>query len=74
MDTDTALKTFSLANDVRELDAADEMLVFDKAEAQRIDKEAPWRKELVLSHIFPFISPASSLLPFLILAAPRFMM
>lgn len=45
MDTATALKTFSLANDVRELDAADEMLVFDKAEAARIDREAPWTKE-----------------------------
>ncbi|KAF8601898.1 Mov34-domain-containing protein [Ceratobasidium sp. AG-I] len=45
MDTDAALKTFSLANDVRELDAADEMFVYDKAEAQRIDKEAPWKKD-----------------------------
>jgi len=45
MDTDAALKTFSLANDVRELDAADEMFVFDKAEAARIDKEAPWKKD-----------------------------
>ncbi|KAG8696955.1 COP9 signalosome catalytic subunit rri1, partial [Ceratobasidium sp. 394] len=45
MDTDTARKTFELANDVRELDAADEMFVFDKVEAQRIDKEAPWKKD-----------------------------
>ncbi|CAE7112781.1 unnamed protein product [Rhizoctonia solani] len=44
-DTDAALKTFSLANDVREVDAADEMLVYDKAEAVRIDKEAPWKKD-----------------------------
>jgi hypothetical protein len=42
---DTALKTFSLTNDVREIDAADEILVYDKAEAVRIDKEAPWKKE-----------------------------
>ncbi|KAL5638097.1 hypothetical protein ACGC1H_002374 [Rhizoctonia solani] len=44
-DADTALKSFSLANDVREVDAADEMLVYDKAEAVRIDKEAPWKKD-----------------------------
>ncbi|ELU36317.1 jun coactivator Jab1 [Rhizoctonia solani AG-1 IA] len=44
-DTDTAFKTFSLANDVREIDAADEILVYDKAEAVRIDKEAPWKKD-----------------------------
>ncbi|CAE6471985.1 unnamed protein product [Rhizoctonia solani] len=44
-DADTALKTFSLANNVREVDAADEMLVYDKAEAARIDKEAPWKKD-----------------------------
>ncbi|CAE6372473.1 unnamed protein product [Rhizoctonia solani] len=42
---DTALKTFSLTNDVREIDAADEILVYDKAEAVRIDKEAPWKKD-----------------------------
>ncbi|CAE6471893.1 unnamed protein product [Rhizoctonia solani] len=44
-DSDTALKTFSLANDVHEVDAADEILVYDKAEAVRIDKEAPWKKD-----------------------------
>ncbi|KAF8755625.1 Mov34 protein [Rhizoctonia solani] len=44
-DTDTAFKTFSLTNDVREIDAADEILVYDKAEAVRIDKEAPWKKD-----------------------------
>ncbi|CEL63357.1 COP9 signalosome complex subunit 5 [Rhizoctonia solani AG-1 IB] len=42
---DTALKTFSLTNDVREIDPADEILVYDKAEAVRIDKEAPWKKD-----------------------------
>ncbi|KAJ1301898.1 hypothetical protein OPQ81_000738 [Rhizoctonia solani] len=44
-DAETALKTFSLANDVREIDVADEILVYDKAEAVRIDKEAPWKKD-----------------------------
>ncbi|KAB5589618.1 COP9 signalosome complex subunit 5 [Ceratobasidium theobromae] len=45
MQADTALKTFSLANDVREVDVADEMVVYDKVEAARIDKEAPWKKD-----------------------------
>ncbi|KAG8793261.1 COP9 signalosome catalytic subunit rri1 [Ceratobasidium sp. 428] len=45
MDTDTALKTFELANQVREVDAADEMFIYDKVEARRIDNEAPWKKD-----------------------------
>ncbi|KAG8723833.1 COP9 signalosome catalytic subunit rri1 [Ceratobasidium sp. 395] len=53
MDTDTALKTFELANQVREVDAADEMFIYDKAEARRIDNEAPWKKDPMVSRANP---------------------
>jgi hypothetical protein len=44
---DTALKTFSLENDVLEISPQDEIYKFDSEEAKRIDREAPWSKESV---------------------------
>jgi COP9 signalosome complex subunit 5 len=41
----TALKTFSLTNDVLEISPQDEIYRFDKAETQRIIREAPWAQE-----------------------------
>lgn len=44
---DTALKTFSLTNDVLEISPQDEIYRFDAEENRRINREAPWTKECV---------------------------
>jgi COP9 signalosome complex subunit 5 len=41
----TALKTFSLENDVLDVSANDEIYRFDAAENRRINREEPWKKE-----------------------------
>lgn len=40
-----ALKTFNLANDVKELNAQDEIFKFDAVENRRINNERPWARE-----------------------------
>ncbi|KAM5533562.1 hypothetical protein V8D89_012778 [Ganoderma adspersum] len=40
-----ALKTFNLANDVKELNAQDEIFKFDAAENRRINNERPWARD-----------------------------
>ncbi|KAJ7289205.1 Mov34-domain-containing protein [Mycena rebaudengoi] len=41
----TALKTFSLENDVLDVSANDEIYRFDAAENRRINREEPWKKD-----------------------------
>lgn len=43
--SDTALKTFSLTNDVLEVSPQDEIYRYDKEENTRINREAPWSNE-----------------------------
>jgi COP9 signalosome complex subunit 5 len=43
----TALKTFSLANDVLEVSAEDQIYKYDVEANRRINREAPWTKESV---------------------------
>ncbi|EDR05432.1 uncharacterized protein LACBIDRAFT_303135 [Laccaria bicolor S238N-H82] len=53
MSSRTALKTFSLTNDILEVTVQDEIYRFD-AEANRwINQEAPWTKECVPSNYHP---------------------
>ena len=40
-----ALKTFSLANDIKEISAQDEIFRYDPAENRRINNEKPWVRE-----------------------------
>ena len=43
-----ALKTFNLANDIKELSAQDEIFRYDPVENRRINNEKPWVRESVL--------------------------
>ena len=40
-----ALKTFNLANDIKELSAQDEIFRYDPAENRRINNDKPWVRE-----------------------------
>ena len=40
-----ALKTFSLANDIKEISAQDEIFRYDPAENRRINNDKPWVRE-----------------------------
>ncbi|KAI9065609.1 Mov34-domain-containing protein [Trametes sanguinea] len=42
---DIALKTFSLANDIKELSAQDEIFRFDPQENKRINNDRPWARD-----------------------------
>ena len=39
------LKTFSLANDIKELGAQDEIFKYDPVENRRINNDKPWVRE-----------------------------
>jgi COP9 signalosome complex subunit 5 len=43
----TALKTFSLANDVLEVSPEDQIYRYDAEADDRINQESPWTKECV---------------------------
>ncbi|TFY80713.1 hypothetical protein EWM64_g3298 [Hericium alpestre] len=43
--SDTALKSFSLTNDIRELSPQDEIYAFDVEANKRINREAPWAND-----------------------------
>ena len=43
----TALKTFSLANDILEVSPQDEIYRFDPAANAKLNRESPWTKECV---------------------------
>jgi COP9 signalosome complex subunit 5 len=45
MSSSTALKTFSLTNDIIEISPQDEIYRFDAAADKRINNEQPWKKE-----------------------------
>lgn len=42
-----AKKTFELLNDVRPLDPADEIFMYDAAEQKKLVQAAPWKQECV---------------------------
>lgn len=43
--SNVALKTFSLENDIKELDAQDEIFRYDPEENKRINMDRPWARE-----------------------------
>jgi COP9 signalosome complex subunit 5 len=43
--SNTALKSFSLANDVLTVSPQDEIYKFDVEQNKKINKDAPWTKE-----------------------------
>lgn len=43
----TAQKTFELMNDVRALDPADEIFLYDVEEQKKLVRQAPWKQECV---------------------------
>lgn len=45
----TAFKSFSLSNDILEVSPQDEIFKFDPEANKRLNREAPWTKECVLS-------------------------
>lgn len=45
MDGKIAYKTFSLENDIKEVDPKDKLFDFDEAEQRKVVKEEPWKKE-----------------------------
>lgn len=47
MDSKIAFQTFSLENDIKEVDPKDKLFDFDEAEQRRVVKEEPWKKEYV---------------------------
>ena len=49
--SNTALKTFSLENDILEVSPQDEIYRFDAKENKRINDEQPWKKECVVQHL-----------------------
>jgi hypothetical protein len=49
----TAQKTFELMNDVRALDPADEIFLYDVEEQKKLVRSAPWKQEFVSPFSFP---------------------
>ena len=47
MSSSSALKTFSLTNDVKELSPLDEIFKFDVEANKRLLRDAPWARECV---------------------------
>ena len=47
MSSNTAFRTFSLANDVLEISPQDEIFRFDPEANRRLNREQPWAKECV---------------------------
>lgn len=45
MDSKIAYQTFSLENDIKEVDPKDKLFDFEEVEQRRIVKEEPWKKE-----------------------------
>jgi COP9 signalosome complex subunit 5 len=45
MSSSTALKTFSLTNDIQTLSAQDDLFKYDKDKDKAINNQAPWRRE-----------------------------
>ncbi|KAG9051268.1 COP9 signalosome catalytic subunit rri1 [Tulasnella sp. UAMH 9824] len=45
MDSKIAFQTFSLENDIKEVDPKDKLFDFDEAEQRRVVKEEPWKKD-----------------------------
>ena len=45
MSSSTALKTFSLTNEILEVSPQDQIYRFDVEENKKINREAPWTKE-----------------------------
>jgi COP9 signalosome complex subunit 5 len=48
MSTDTALKTFSLENDILQVSPQDEIYRYDREADRQLNREEPWKKECVL--------------------------
>jgi COP9 signalosome complex subunit 5 len=47
MSSNTAFKTFSLANDILTIPPEDEIFKFDADANRKLNREAPWSKECV---------------------------
>lgn len=47
----TALKTFSIENDIVELSPQDDIYKFDPEADRKINRESPWSKESVVQKI-----------------------
>jgi COP9 signalosome complex subunit 5 len=56
----TALKTFSLANDVLEVSPEDQIYRYDAEADDRINQESPWTKECVRVRVLAIVSLTSA--------------